>query len=405
MQLELLRSERFAQVEFEGAALLRCLLHFEGEEPVIAPAAVLGCVERHVSLLQKLVGVDAIHRSHGNADRGPNVDAVAIDIEWILERPRQPLGKPLGVLVTFRADLQHNKLVAAEAGDHVSRPNDGLESRGDLFKELVANWMAKRVIDRLESIKVDQVNRDVVPPLVHGCEHAVNALAEVVAVRETRELVVLGEVGDALLRALAFGHVLENHDRPAAGHHPARHGDGAIAVRRGLNLVETVFPKPLGEVVEDLLHASRLVVAGTDAVPDQLRRRHVDADRRVIEMQHFEEPVVPHLQAVLFVKHAEAVRHVVERDIEAIGLLLEAGGERRFLARHRERLDDDIANAQRDVDHPVNEHQHDETQRLVGPIGISQQRDRHWQRAKCKLADGDEGPAGIAPGNCSRISG
>src|SRR5262245_48798974 len=228
---------------------------------------------------------------------------MAVDIERVLERPCKPLGKPLGVLVTFRAHLQHDKLVAAETRDHVSRPNDRLESRGNLFKELVANWMAKRIINRLESIKIDQVNRDVVPSFMHRSEYAVDTLAEVIAVRETRELVVFGEVGNALLRALAFGHVLENHDRSPAGHHPARHGDGAVAVRRSLNLVEAVFPKALREVVKDLLHASRFVIAGTDAVADQLRGRHVDADRNVFEVQHFEESVVPHLRTVLFVKH------------------------------------------------------------------------------------------------------
>ena len=91
---------------------------------------------------------------------------------------------------------------------------------------------------------------------------------------------------------------------------------------------------------------------------------HADADGGVLEVQQLEETLVPDLQAVLLVEHAQAVRHVVERDVEAVGLLLEARRERGFLARHRQRLDDDVADAEGDVDHPVNEHQHHEAECL-----------------------------------------
>ena len=89
IQLELLRQERVAQVEFERAALLHRLLHVHGEETMAAAAAVLGGVQRHVGLLQQLVGVDAVDRRHGDADRGADVDAMAVDLERLLERAGQ----------------------------------------------------------------------------------------------------------------------------------------------------------------------------------------------------------------------------------------------------------------------------------------------------------------------------
>src|SRR5262245_12077051 len=88
---------------------------------MIAATSVLRGVERHIGLLQELVGVSAIHRSHGNADRGADVDTVTIDIEGILESSGQPLGEPFGILVALRANLQHDELVAAKARDHVAR--------------------------------------------------------------------------------------------------------------------------------------------------------------------------------------------------------------------------------------------------------------------------------------------
>ena len=63
-----------------------------------AAAAVLGRIQRHVGLLEQFVGVDAVGRRHGDADRGADVDAVAVDLERLVERPRQPLRQPIGVL-------------------------------------------------------------------------------------------------------------------------------------------------------------------------------------------------------------------------------------------------------------------------------------------------------------------
>ena len=78
-------------------------------------------------------------------------------------------------------------------------------------------------------------------PLVHGRQHAVDALAELRAVGEPGQFVELGEMGDALLRALALGDVLQDDDRAAVRHHAARHRDGAVAVGRGVELVELVL--------------------------------------------------------------------------------------------------------------------------------------------------------------------
>ena len=94
-------------------------------------------------------------------------------------------------------------------------------------------------------------------------------------------------------------------------------------------------------------------------------------------MKQFQEPVVPDLKTILLVEHAQAMRHVVERDIEAVCLFLEARCERGFFARHRQGLNDDVANAERDVDHAVDEHQNNDAQGPVYPVGVDEQRNGH----------------------------
>ena len=151
-------------------------------------------------------------------------------------------------------------------------------------------------------------------------------------------------MGDALLRAPAFGHVFQDDDGSAIVHQTARQSDGTVVVNRNLKLVELVVAQAARQLPQYLLHVVGFVISGADAVAHQIPHRHADAHRRMLQMQEFQETLVPHLQAMLFVEHAQTVRHVVERDVEALGLFLEAGGQRRFFTSHGQRLDEDITN-------------------------------------------------------------
>lgn len=86
VKLELLRCESFAQVQFERAPLLRRYFHLQREKTMVAAAAIFSRIERHVGLLQELVGVDPVHGGHGGADR-------SADVERILECSRKALGE------------------------------------------------------------------------------------------------------------------------------------------------------------------------------------------------------------------------------------------------------------------------------------------------------------------------
>ena len=103
-----------------------------------------------------------------------------------LSVPRQPLRQPLGVLLALGDGLQHDEFVAAEAGDHIDRTDDGAEPGRDFLEQLVADRVTERVVDRLEPVEVDQVDRDVMFMVVHAREHGGDALAELRAVGEAR---------------------------------------------------------------------------------------------------------------------------------------------------------------------------------------------------------------------------
>jgi hypothetical protein len=62
MDFELMERERFAQVELKRGAALHARVHLWLEEAIGAAAVLLGAIERHVSLLEQLVGVIAVAR-------------------------------------------------------------------------------------------------------------------------------------------------------------------------------------------------------------------------------------------------------------------------------------------------------------------------------------------------------
>src|SRR6185437_11580650 len=122
----------------------------------------------------------------------------------------------------------------------------------------------------LETVEVDQMNCEVPIAFAHAHKHVVDPLAELGAVGQAGEFVILCQMRDALLRAFAFGYVFEDDHGTAASHHPARYRDGPIAVGRSLNLVEGVALKAAQQVVEDRLYTPGFVIAGANAVTDQL---------------------------------------------------------------------------------------------------------------------------------------
>ncbi len=236
-----------------------------------APAAVLGRIERHVGLLEQLVGIGAVGRRHGNADRGANIETVTIHFERLCYRPKQALREPFGVLPVIGAGLHHDEFVAAKARDQVARPNNGAKPLCNLLQQLVADRMAERIVDGLEAVEVDQLQRDVALAATHGAKQAAELFVELNPVREPREVVIAREIGDALLGAFALGDILKDHHRAAVGHHAPRQRNGLFAVGRNLQLLFACRLQAMHQLTEHLLRLLALVVAGADAVAQQLR--------------------------------------------------------------------------------------------------------------------------------------
>ena len=79
-----------------------------------------------------------------------------------------PLGERSGILGVAHGILQHHELVAAEAGDDVGAAHGVAQPVGHHAQELVAAGMAQRIVDLLELVEVDEMDRERPAPAQAG---------------------------------------------------------------------------------------------------------------------------------------------------------------------------------------------------------------------------------------------
>ena len=216
VQLELVARQRPAQTR--GERQLRGRRRVLGGVEAERPAAVaLGLVERAVRALEQLLEVAGVVREDRDADARRDLELVPLEHERLLERGQQVTRDDPGLLagVALEVAEQQHELVAAVAGQHVLGACAGGEPPRDLAQQLVAGAVAERVVDHLEVIEVDVEQRDgaIVPS--RAGQRVDQVLVELGAVGQPGQRVVVGHVGDALLRRELLGHVVADDQHRA----------------------------------------------------------------------------------------------------------------------------------------------------------------------------------------------
>ena len=188
------------------------------------------------------------------------------------------------------------------------------EAGGDRFQKLVADHVAERIVDALEFVDVDIEHRQL--PVRRGVgQFALEPFVEQRAVRQVGQRVVMGEVGDALLGAAAFGDVFMGRQPSAVRHRFVDDLDRASVGRRDDHRV------PMRDVAHD--HFDVLVDvaderAGVLAVGDHLAEaaaRLHDFGRKAV---HLEIALVADDEMLSGIEQQEALRHVVDGGVETL---------------------------------------------------------------------------------------
>ena len=214
MQLELVLRDGAAQFVFQRKPRVGGRAHIRIEEAIAVAAGGFGAVERHVRHFQQAVGIGAVLRRQRNADAGADIDLVAIDVERLGEDLDDAIGKRAGgFALTGLAALNDGKFVAAEPCQHVGFPQQRLEPRRCLPQQSIARGMAKRIVDVLEAVEIEQQDGERIPPPALACRRFFDLLRDRGTIGQTRQRVMMRHERDALLRFLAFGDVVDDDDQ------------------------------------------------------------------------------------------------------------------------------------------------------------------------------------------------
>lgn len=163
---------------------------------------LLGHVHGGVGLLHQRVDVGGMIGIEADADADRHRHRLRADPQGCRERIGDPGRDAIGGLgVTLRE--QDDEFVATEPSQHVLGSDLLAQALGELDQQLVAGGVAERVVDVLEMIDVEEGQRDMTAVRA-GIDRRRDQVAQLRAVRQAGENVVVGEPRDLGTRFLAF---------------------------------------------------------------------------------------------------------------------------------------------------------------------------------------------------------
>ena len=192
------------------------------EDHRAAAADALGLVHGHVGIAQHVLGARIVLVAGDDADAGGGAQLAAEDVVRQGQRVEQALGDLVRIGVALQIVDEHQKLVAAEAADHVPAEigpggvlgaQGAAQAAGDLAQHLIAGLVAQRVVDQLEAVEIQEEHGEHrLLAGVHALHGLLQALHEHGAIREPGQLVAARGLGQCEFHRLALGNIL--HDRP-----------------------------------------------------------------------------------------------------------------------------------------------------------------------------------------------
>ena len=206
-----------AQIDLDAAAALRARVHFRFKEAERPEPFALGARQRHVGILEQLLGVVAVAGRNRDADAGAADNAVSVEQIRLADRSDQAARQHGDLFRPRDAGLHHGKFIGAETRDGVFFPQGRPQALGHALEQLVADGMTQRVVDGLKVVEVEKQDRNLVAAATGVRQQFIEPLAQQDAVGQPGQAVMLRHKGKAGLGALALRDVHQGQqDRRAA---------------------------------------------------------------------------------------------------------------------------------------------------------------------------------------------
>ena len=161
-----------AQFLFDRAAQFYRFIHRSIENAVIVPPAVFRPVEGNVRLAHDFQAIGPRFGGKGDPDADADMDVVTQNIEGAGDVLQDPAGEPVDILGS-RVLEEDCEFIAAKAADRISVAGQSCEPYSKFADERIPRLMAKRVIDVLEAVEVEQQDGRPASPACQGMFEAV----------------------------------------------------------------------------------------------------------------------------------------------------------------------------------------------------------------------------------------
>ena len=160
------------------------------------PSLRLGAVHRRVGALQQALGRRRVGGVQADAEARRDEYLLPLEADRSLDRGHDALRHQDGVLRHTDVGTQHGELVAPEPRHRVLSADRRSDTLGHRLQERVAGCMAKRVVDHLESVEVEEQHRDDALRPLGPVERHPHLIEEQLSVGQPRERVVIGDLLD-----------------------------------------------------------------------------------------------------------------------------------------------------------------------------------------------------------------
>ena len=199
---ELAVLDRVPEVRLEGEPLADRLVEGGRAELKVVPAAVFGAIQSNVRVPEERVSVGAVLGEEADPDARRHRNVMRVGDERGRDRFEDLAGERRDMLL-FEVHDEEHELVAPDARDGIACSHAPAQPRRDLPQDLIADPVSHRVVHELESVEVEEEQGESRAGTLGLCESKHHVVLEELAVRKAGQRVVVREVLDLFLGALA----------------------------------------------------------------------------------------------------------------------------------------------------------------------------------------------------------